>query len=367
MGKTKVLHLVEDLKIGGLERIIASIVVGLDRNKYDVKIWCLARGGQIAEELIDKGMEVKILGMNTYYNPSKIIALSRLFRKEQVDILHTHGYFGSTFGRLAAILARVGIIVTHVHTTYHDFNKRNILIERFLSLFTEKIICISEAVKKFVVEIEGINEEKTCLIYNGIDPPQISSLESGISRRSFGFSNSDFVIITVASLTPHKGHQVLIDAIKIVSSKYDNLRLLIVGEGILRHSLEAYAKRLQIFSNVVFTGQRKEVAPLLKIANLFILPSTEREGLGIALIEAMAAGLPVIGTRLGGIPEVIEDQINGFLVTPANSEELASFIERLITDLPTRDKMGEMGRKIYTEKFTSARMINDIESLYDNL
>ncbi len=118
MKRIKVLHLVEDLKIGGLERVIESIVTGLDKDRYDAEVWCLAHGGEIAEDLIEKGIIVKILGMKSYYNPLKIIALSRLIKKEKIKILHTHGYFGSTFGRLAAILARVPVIIAHVHSTY---------------------------------------------------------------------------------------------------------------------------------------------------------------------------------------------------------------------------------------------------------
>ena len=128
MKKIKVLHLVEDLKIGGLERIIESIVTGLDKDRYDAEVWCLAHGGEIAQELIEKGITVKILGMKSYYNALKIVALSRLMKKEKIKILHTHGYFGSTFGRLAAILGRVPVIIAHVHSTYYGYNKRNILV-----------------------------------------------------------------------------------------------------------------------------------------------------------------------------------------------------------------------------------------------
>jgi glycosyltransferase involved in cell wall biosynthesis len=367
MGKIKVLHVVEDLKIGGLERIIALIVLGLNRDRYETKVWCLAEGGQIAEQLIDQGVEVKMLGMRSYYNPGQIITLSRLLRSEKIKILHTHGYFGSTFGRLAGIFARIPIVLAHVHSTYYSYKKRNIVTEKFLSLFTDKIICVSEAVKRFVVGIEGIAENKTCLIYNGVEIPGTFEIDSSVNRKSFGFSQENYVAITIASLTPNKGHRVLIDAIKIISPKCKDLRLLIVGDGPLRNNLGEYAEELQLSSKIVFTGQQKDIASLLQLADFLVLPSVEREGLGIALIEAMAAGLPVIGTRLGGIPEVIEENVNGLLFAPGNSEELAAAIEKLIADHAIREKMGPMGRKIYEEKFTAAKMVTNIESLYDEL
>lgn len=367
MAKKKVLHIVEDLEIGGLEKIIANIVLGLDKDKYEIAVWCLARGGEIAEELVDKGVAVKILGMDSYHNPFKVLGLASLIKKKNVDILHTHGYFASTFGRLASILARTPVIITHVHTTYYGFKKRNILIERFFSLFTDKIVCVSQAVNKFVVEVEGISEKKTCLIYNGVGKRRLfeGDIDSDVDRRSLGFEDKDLVVITVASLTRHKGHQVLIDAARVISKRYENLRLLIVGDGPLRNKLEVYAKELQLSSKIVFTGQRKDITPLLRLTDFFVLPSTEREGLGIALIEAMAEGLPVIGTKLGGIPEVIEDDVNGLLVAPGSSYELAGAMEKLIRGKGIREKMGQMGRKIYEQRFTVSKMNQNIEALYN--
>lgn len=369
MAKKKVLHIVEDLKIGGLERVIASIVLRLDRAKYDLRVWCLVRGGEIAEELVEKGIGVKILGMHSYHNPLHILALSRLIRKENVHILHTHGYFGSTFGRLAAILARTPVIIAHAHTTYYGFKKRNILIERFLSIFTDKIVCVSQAVNRFVVEVEGISEKKTCLIYNGVGKPRLfeGDSDSHVDRKSLGFGEKDLVVITIASLTPHKGHKVLIDAASIVAKRHENLRLLIVGDGPLRNKLEAYAKELQLSSKIVFTGQRKDIVSLLKLADFFVLSSTEREGLGIALIEAMAEGLPVIGTKLGGIPEVIEDNVNGLLVEPGSSYDLAAALEKLIGGKGIREKMGRMGRRIYEQRFTTTKMNQNVEALYGGI
>lgn len=366
MEKTKVLHLVEDLGIGGLERIIASIVTNLDKNKYDTGVWCLSEGGEIAFDLIRSGINVKILGMKSYHNPLNIIALLQLMRRNRIKILHIHGYYAGTFGRLAAIIARVPIIIYHVHSTYYGYKKRNILIEKTLSFFTDNIICVSRAVWKFVVQVEGINEKKACLIYNGIEAPEVFDESLHINRDAFGLSKEDFVAITVASLTPHKGHHVLINAMKTLSQKHSNLGLLIAGEGPLKNSLDEHLKELPFFSKILFAKERKEVLSLLKLADVFILPSVEREGLGIALIEAMAVGLPVIGTRLGGIPEVIQDNINGLLVTPGNHEELAAAIEKVIGDKAIRDEMGHMGKKIYEKIFTVETMIRKIERLYDS-
>ena len=367
MSLKKVLHIVEDLKIGGLERVLASIVLNLDRSKFTPEVWCLTQTGEIADDLIRAGVNVKALGMNSYYNPLKIVKLSSYLRKSKIDIIHTHGYFASTFGRLAAILAGTPVIITHIHTTYFEFKKRNIIIERFLSFFTDKIICVSRAAKEFVEKMEGIKKNKTCLIYNGTASQNRDIVKTSINRASFALSDDDFVIITVASLVVQKGHQSLLDAVSILSINHKRIRLLIVGEGPLKRKLEAYAENLQIASRVVFTGLRQDVFSLLTLSDLFILPSIEREGLGVSIIEAMSMGVPVIGTSIGGIPELIENQVNGLLVPPCNSYELAAAIERLVADKDQGRKMAERAKKIYEQKFTAEKMVKQIERLYDGL
>ena len=364
----KILHIVEDLKVGGLEKILASIVLSLDQAKYDVQVWCLARGGQVAEELIEQEISVRILGLNGYHNPLRIVALARMMKKEKFHIIHTHGYFAGTFGRLAAILARIPVIIAHVHSTYHDYGKRNLLIERFLSCFTDSIICISQAVERFVTVNEKIRKEKTCLIYNAVTPPD-KLLDNHLRKKmraSLGLAAEAIVIAVVASLTANKGHGILLTAFKEIFLSHPSIRLLIVGDGPMREQIETSARQLMIDQAVVFTGLRQDVFSLLQTSDIFVLPSQYREGLGVALIEAMAVSLPVIGTDLGGIPEVIVDGENGFLVSPGSSEQLAEALKKLVNDQVLRTGMGRRGRQLYEEKFMLPRMIRQIETLYDH-
>lgn len=366
--RQKILHIVEDLKIGGLEKVLASIVLSLDKNRYDVQVWCLSAGGDVADELMEKGITVRILGKRSYYNPWQVLMLAYLFRRERFQIIHTHGYFASTFGRLAAILTNVPIIITHVHSTYYEYSRRNLMIERILSFFTDCIVCISGAVQKFVVKNEHIRAERTRVIYNAIEFQSngLSIEDKGNKRTSLGISSRDVVVIIVASLTANKGHHVLLQAFEKVHRNHPLLKLIIVGEGPLRMRLQEDTNASGIASAVIFTGLRKDVLELLGMSNIFVLPSVTREGLGIALIEAMAMSLPVIGSDIGGIPEVIENYVSGFLVQPGNVDQLAHAIETLVSDPELRERMGLQGRKIYEEKFTMPRMIRQIETLYDH-
>lgn len=364
----KILHIVEDLKVGGLEKVLASIVLSLDKTKYNVQVWCLARGGDTAQALIDKGISLKILNLESYYNPFNIIHLGLAMKRERFQLIHAHGYFAGTFGRLAAILACVPVLIAHVHSTYYHYSKRNLLIEKFLSYFTDRIICVSQAVERFVTVNERIRKEKTCLIYNAVNfPDPIDGAYRKKIRVSLGADAEAIIIAIVASLTANKGHGFLISAFQQIFSTHPSIRLLIVGDGPLREQLETEVQRRKMDAAIVFTGIRNDVFELLQASDIFVLPSIIREGLSLALIEAMSASLPVIGTEVGGIPEVIEDGESGFLVSPGSSEQLAEALKKLVNDQALRTGMGRRGRQIYEAKFTMPKMIQQIETLYDQL
>ena len=365
MKKLSIIHLVEDLKIGGAERVIADIVEGLDRKRFEARVWCVARGGETADELMEKGVEVRILGISSYHNPLNIIRLSRLLKKEEPDIVHTHGYFASVIGRLAAKKAGIPTIITHVHSTYWEYKKRHILIERYLSRFTHKIICCSEAVENFVTCHEKIKNDKTVVIYNGVDEERFSPIQDPSSARArFGIDRESPVVGTVSSLTPHKGQGFLIQAAAKIRDKYPSTKFLIVGDGPLRLSLEEQAQRLGLQSSLILTGARRDIPELLSLMDIFVLPSSSREGLGIAIIEAMAMEKPLVTTDIGGIPEAVQDGETGLLVPPGDSDALAKAIIELLDDPDRAKAMGKKGRDRFEQKFTRKRMLSQIENLY---
>ncbi len=364
-----VVHVVEDLRIGGLERVIQTIVMGLDKGKYLVEVWCLAGGGEIADELSGEGIPVRILGLTSYYDPRRILELAFLLQKAEVDMIHSHGYYASTFARLAGLKAGRVAMVRHMHTTDHRFSPRNMRIEALLSLCTDQVICVSRAVRAFAVETLGINAKRTCVIYNTAyakrNGSQGASLES--SRAELGIEADDFVIVMIASLTRNKGHKVLLHAARQLRQQHPRIKFLVVGDGPLRGELNGEAKQFGLAGHVVFTGQQKDVSPYLEMAHTIVLPTLFREGLSVALIEGASAGLPLVGSNLGGIPEVIEHQQNGFLVRPGDAAGLAAAIGRLIENPDLRERMGRASREIYEKRFPPGMMLRKIEDLYDRL
>ena len=365
--RKKILHIVEDLKIGGLERVIQSIVLALDRRKYDVEVWCLARGGAVAEEIRDHGVPVRILGLKSYYNPARIGDLARMLREARFDVIHTHGYFASTFCRLAALTVRVPVIIVHIHTTYHQFNARHRRIENLLSLYTDRVICVSRNVGEFAQEQLRIHPESISVVYNTAFADAAACPAEKVQqwRSALRLDGDEEVVLSLASLTGNKGHEVLLYAVKLLAGMGRKIRCILVGDGPLRGKLERTAESLGLRESVLFTGVQADVTPFLRMAHLFVLASIEREGLSVALIEGAAAGLPLVGSRLGGIPEVIEDQGNGILFAPGNAWQLSAAMGRLLEAPELRERMGRQSRAIYRARFAPEIMIGKIEAIYD--
>lgn len=357
-----VAQVVEDLKIGGLERMIENIVMSLDPQRYETYVLCLSRGGAIADKLITHKKNVEILNIGNYHNPLSLVKVVRWLKMKEIDIVHTHAYPAGVLGRLASIFAGVPCIFHHVHSTYFNLNKRNHLIERFLARFTKKVICCSDSVKRFVSEKEGIPKDQLVVIYNGIPEPKTLKAPAVKSlRKGLDIPRNSSVIVCVASLTQHKGHRYLLEALQ----KIDNAYLLLIGDGPLRRKLEGKASTLNIANRVIFTGSQLEATPYMQMMDIVVLPSSEREGLGISLIEAMALSKPVIATKIGGIPEVVEDGNTGLLVRPQDSDALAQAINTLLNAPDLSRKMGINGRKKYQEMFTLKYMIKGLEEMYE--
>jgi glycosyltransferase involved in cell wall biosynthesis len=358
----RVAHIVEDLKIGGLEKIVESIVMSLDSQRFEIFVLCLSRGGAIADKLLAHKKNVEILHVNNYHNPLGLVKVVTWLSRKKIDIVHTHAYSAGVLGRMASIFAGVPCIFHHLHSTYFSLNKRNYYIERLLSRFTKKVICCSEAVRKFAAEKEGIPRDKLIVIYNGIpDPNGLKNSTVQDLIKNLGIPRKSSVIGSVASLVQHKGHRYLLEALKNI----DNAYLLLIGDGPLRRQLDAMASQLSIASRIIFAGPQIDVNPYIQAMDIVVLASSEREGLALSLLEAMALSKPIVATRIGGIPEVVDSGRTGILVEPKNSDALATAIHELLRSPHLLQKMGTNGRNRYRKMFTLNQMIQRIEELYE--
>ncbi|MBM3247924.1 MAG: glycosyltransferase [Candidatus Omnitrophica bacterium] len=368
MRKINILHIAEDLSIGGVEELFRIIVTGLDRKKYNVYVCCIEEGGQTAKELIEAGIKVDILGMKSYHNLFNILRLKKYIKERKIDIIHSHMYFSNTFARIAAILARTPILISTAYSSYYEFKKRNILMAHFLSKFTDRIIAVSNSIKEFTVKQQKISADKFTVIHDCASTEKFSKdIDSFLVKRGLGIDSDYSVVGCVARLNIVKGHSYLIQAAAEVLKIDPKVKFLLVGDGPLKDELQELSAHLGIKDNIIFTGSRREIPEMVSAMDIFVLPSALREGCPLSILEAMAMSRPVIASRLGGIPEEVEDGKSGILVTPKDSKALADAIIKLLSDKKLAKEMGREGRKIFEEKFSQETMLRKLESLYDEL
>lgn len=358
MRKIRALHIVQSLPIGGLERITSQIVSHLSPEVFDPEVWCLTGGGPLADSLRDSGVPVKVFGYRRYLLPWNILSIAQAIRRGNFDIVHTHSYPPSIVGRIAAALAGVPVRIYHYHTTssWHRHLKYRVLEKATNNFLTDGIIACSHAVKNHVVAEKLCSESLVSVIYNGVerDFARTSSVPAVRTAKT---------VLTVASLTPHKGHLHLLHAATAVLKNYPDVRFIFVGDGPEKEKLHSFARDNGFAENLHFAGIATDVRPFLEAADIFVLPSL-REGMPISIVEAMAHRLPVIASDVGGIPEVVVEGQTGFLIKPGDHGAMAARIIGLLEDRNKRETLGRNGYDRFLEKFTLATTLRDVQELY---
>jgi glycosyltransferase involved in cell wall biosynthesis len=361
----KICHIVDDLGIGGLEMTVKNIVLNLNKKEFQQEIWCLAGKGVLAEEIERNDIEVKLFNYIGKLNMSLVLRLAGELRRGRYDLIHSHGFFPSIWARMASIFARGPVNIIHCQNMYYDIIRKDRIKEKLLALSTAKFIAVSEAVKRSLVDFIGINPSKIKVIYNctrKMKPQDLQQKQK--TMQELGITDDNFVIGNISRLIGHKGHHYLIDAVSQLTAYIPGLRCIIVGDGPAMDDLKFKVKKLNLERAIIFTGWRKDIENLLSIMNVFVQPSTLTEGLCLSLIEAASAGLPLIGTDIGGIPEIIENGTNGFIIPSQDSTQMAEKIKYLWKEADIRKKMGENAIETWKKKFSLEKMIHEIEDVY---
>jgi glycosyltransferase involved in cell wall biosynthesis len=307
----------------------------------------------------------RLLGMGRRPSISFICRLVRQLRDEGPDIVHTHGVTANTIGRLAAVLARVPHIIVHFHSFPDPLTRRQRWCTKLAAPFTDAVVCISQAVLANALRLEPSARSNFKVIYNG-SPSMARAPLPGL-RAKLGIPDGDAIILCAAALTAHKGHRYLLEAFSLMLQMVPRATLVLAGDGPLRRRLEEQAVALGVAHKVVFTGVYPDIDELISICDVAVLATEALEGLSLWLVEAMSAGRPLVGTTVGGIPEVIADRTNGLLVPPHDIPNLALACVRILSEPGLAKALGSAGSGIYREKFSMGRMSGDVSALYERL
>ena len=333
----------------------------------------LLNGGRLENEVRGLGIPVKVFPENLWGSARIFRELVREFKRSKVQLVHTHKYKDTILAAPAARFAGVSHIVRTVHGLREPFEGLQSFkmscyeaIERTVHRYcVDSIIGVSSQIES-KYKVGGEVSRVTC-IRNGIDLEGKSvHTDRWRTRKELRVDSETCLIGTVGRLTPVKGIPYLLEAARMLLRQGANVKVLVVGDGSIRPDLMTQTRELGISDNVVFLGHREDTDVLLQALDIFVLPSLS-EGIPMALLEAMAASRAVVASRVGGIPEIIEDEVEGFLIEPMDVNSLAERCRRLIESPDVARRMGEQARKRVERDFSATAMADRVASVYTDL
>lgn len=366
----KILYFITELNIGGAEKVLVHLISQLDRSRFEPSVVCLYDGdGPIAAEIRALNVPVIDLNMTARWDVRAIWRFYQLVRREKPVIIHASLFHANIIGRLVGRMAGVPVIITCRQNISIGGRWRE-RINRLTAAWDDKVVAVCDVARQAEIEHTGVAPTKVVTIYNTIDPALFHTdhqpEKSGL-RTEWGIPPNTLLIGTVGRLHPQKGLSYLLEAVAQLKARLSvDFRLVVVGDGQLRINLITQSRILDIADRTIFAGARTDVPDILAELDLFAFPSLW-EGLPLALLEAMAAGLPVVATAVGGTPEVVLDGQTGILVPPGNPQALAVALERLMMDPALRLKMGQAALVRIQQAFTVEQMAAKYHNLYFQL
>lgn len=361
----KILLLTTHLNIGGIATYTVSLAKALKAKGQDVLV--ASGGGVLVAELA--AAEISHIKINmltkSELSPkvfSAIFELYKIVKKMDIDIIHAQTRIAQLVSFFVSKLCKIGFV-----TTCHGFFRNNIG-RRMLSAWGDRVIAISEAVEQHLIKDFHVSKNRISLIYNGIDVKKyirdFSEREIDDLKDRFGIRKDYSIIGTVSRFTPDKGHDVLLYALYEILKQKPNVQLVLVGDGKERSEIIGLSQRLNLSGNVIFIKSQINTTNVLSVMDVFMFTPRRKEGLGLAVLEAMAAGKPVVATNVGGVSSVVKDGVNGFLVEPSRHELLVEPTVKLLKDKVLYQKMAHSGRETVIQKFSINGMVDKVEGVY---
>jgi len=363
--------LITQLRIaGGAENYLRQCAPRLRAAGWDLRVITLVNGGELVQELRAEGVPVLELEARGRADLGLLPRLLRAWKTDRPRLVHTHLYHAGLLGRAAARLLGISPVIVHQHGLEQARSGARSALDRLLSPLASCYVATCEAVRDRLAEREGISQDKIRVIYNGVEPQailpreQVPAAERRAFQAEFNLRPGALRLVCAGRLAPEKGQDLLLEALARLPGA--PLQAVLFGEGPMRSVLEQACAELGLGGRVLFAGARRDLRRWLPHFDLFALPSAW-EGLSMALLEAMAAGLPAVATRVGGNPEVVLDGETGLLTAPGDVEGLARALGHLAEDAALRQRLGAAGRRRVEAQFNLERTLQELEALYTEL
>ncbi|MBN1186585.1 MAG: glycosyltransferase [Bacteroidales bacterium] len=360
------MQVINSFDIGGAERVAINIAANLDPLMFNSFILTIDGLGPFKSILDNLGIEYKSLNKGPGTKPEIFFKIAKESRMRGVDVITTHNYGALFYGAIGGRLAGIKRILHVDHAREFPGNKR-IISEKLLSKITYKVIAVSAELKNNLIQYERIRSDKIDIILNGIDETQFNrDFDKDIKKAELGFKDNKIIIGTCVRLAEEKGLIYLLDAVKLISQKRQDFRVLIAGDGPLRRDLEERAASLQLNNHVVFLGARMDINEIIHLIDIYTLTSV-REGLPLSILEAMAARRAIVATTVGGVPDVISNNKNGILVPPRQPIAFADAIEFFMDNPSKRAEFGNRSYVKFMEKYSAKMMAHSYGIYYEQM
>lgn len=376
MQRINLLYVITKPELGGAQKQLLSLIRGLNQARFQPFLFTAREGLLLADFLSLEGLKIKPSRwierrINPFKDIAALVEIYRFIKKNKIEIVHTHSSKAGILGRWAAKLAGVKVILHTVHGwSFHDYQPRFLRwiftwLERLSADFSDKIIVVSDYDRSKGLASGIASPDKYALIRYGVDAAQFSTKHSRV-REELGLSAGDPAVGMVACFKRQKAPQDFIRLAEAANRFFPGVKFILVGDGALRPKIERLVRKLDLEKQVLLTGWRRDIGAILSAIDVFVLTSLW-EGLPIAVLEAVAAGCPVIASDTGGIREVIREGDSGFLVRPHDIQSLSQKLSLLLKDKQLRQQMADKARGSLGLDFIPARMVRESEDLYNNL
>lgn len=341
----------------------------LNGQRYRLSVVC-PEEGELIGRLGEMGIRTEMVRLSPLINPVALLRLVRTLGGLRPDLIQSHGARSNFYAAVAGRLVGTRVVLLTVHNSLYDYpvsgNRRNIYLtfNRISCRLADKILCVADSLAGDLTERSGVDREKITIIHNGVDLERFSPARiSGVPIRQELSLEGTPVIAIIGRMTEQKGHTFFLRALGLLRNSFPGIRGFIVGDGPLREELERQACLLGVRESCAFLGVRQDIPEILAAVNVVTVPSLS-EGFPYVVLEAMAMARPVVASRVSGLPEVIEDGVNGMLVPPRDPAALATAIKFLLTNPSEARRMGQQARALVQERFSLERMVKATQDLY---
>ena len=380
MNRIKIIYFIGSLRLGGAEKQVVELALGLDKSRYDIEICCINQGGPMVNMVRDAGIPVRVFNVSLPYGkfnlrsyPHLVKNLWQIYRyvkKSKPDIIHGYLFTAYVVGILCGSRAKVPILISSRRSLglFKDDKPWRQKLENYVNEKTHVILVNASAIWEDMLVREKHCKGKIHLVYNGVDlekyHPGGGNQQIG---KEWGVGDDELLVGVVANLIHYKGHLEIVEAAWGLKDKFPGLKFVFVGrDGGMKKQIEQKIAALDMRTRIVLAGSRQDVDRIIPLFDVMVLASHE-EGFSNVLLEGMACEVPIVATNVGGSPESVVDGDTGLIVPPRNPKALAEALEKLISDPDLRERLGKAGRRRVKEHFSREKLIRTMDEFYQRI